>query len=136
MSDYTVNVHDYSNGDTYRFTLNLKVKHFREHEGRKVKTHGGYTAIFDSAHALVFSSKCRGDEQFSRRKGVLTCLQKMFQSGSFFGGTPKDDMFIADVKFKPNGVDVWIDRQENINGGSFWWLNGTRLGGGLYAAKP
>jgi hypothetical protein len=134
MSNYNVIVHDYDKGAaSYRFSLELKVKHFREHNGRQVKTHGGYTAIFSSAHDLVFSAKCRGDEQFSRRKGVLTAIQKMLLSTSFQKNTPKDNYYIADVKFLPNGCNIWIDRAENINGGPFWWLTDNRLGSGLYS---
>lgn len=130
MTDYTVNV----NGmEGYRFTLKLKVKHFRQYDGRVARTNGGHTAIFDKDSGLVFSSKCRDDEQFSRRKGILTCIQKMLQCQAFQCGTSKINYWIIDAKFNDNGCEVFIDvAPESIK---FWWLSkhGIGLGSGLYA---
>jgi hypothetical protein len=108
MTNYTVNILDYSN-QPYRTTLNLKVKHFRNYDGRIPSTTGGHTAIFELNHGLVFSSKCREDEQFCRRKGILTCIQKLLQSECFQRAIPKDGNWIVDWKFTGNGVDIWID---------------------------
>lgn len=130
MTNYKVTVNDIKG---YRFTLELKVKHFRQYEGRSAKTNGGHTAIFDQDSGLVFSSKCRDDEQFSRRKGVLTCLQKMLQCEAFQCGVPKEGYWITDVKFGDNQCQVTItDLDANSR---YWWLSkhGITLGSGLYA---
>ena len=131
MTDYIVTVND-STG--YRFTLNLKVKHFRQYEGRNAKTNGGHTAIFDRDSGLVFSSKCRDDEQFSRRKGVLTCIQKMLQCQAFQCKTPKEGYWINDVKFNDNGCSIWLGEGSEEN---YWWLqkHGNTLGSGLYSGE-
>ena len=59
-------------------TLKVKVKHFRQSDGgRGFSTTGGHTAIFDKETGMVFSARCRPDEPFSRRKGILACIQKL-----------------------------------------------------------
>lgn len=130
MTNYNVTIFDYIS-DTPRYNLCTKVKHFRQYDGRTVKTHGGHSAVFDMTSGLVFSSKCRDDEQFSRRKGVLTCIQKLLLSKSF-SNEDKSKMFIADVRFLPNGCNVWISDEDCIAEGPYWWLNGERLNS-LYA---
>jgi hypothetical protein len=130
MTNYIVAVND-SIG--YKFHISLKVKHFRQYEGRVAKTTGGHTAIFDVDSGLVFSSKCRDDEQFSRRKGILTCLQKMLQSEAFHCGELKEEYWITDVKFTSDGCLIFVNDLPPEN--RYWWLQkyGNRLGSGLYA---
>lgn len=122
MTDYTVNVFDIEHDGIppldawlkdkepalitkYKF----KVKHFRQWKGRQVDTYGGYTAIFHQDSGMVFSSKCRDDEQFSRRKGLLTCIQKAVSCPPFFGTDfLLDHNWISGWKFSENHVDVYI----------------------------
>lgn len=111
MTDYTVNVFDsFSDGaepaliTKYKF----KVKHFRQWKGRQVDTYGGYTAIFHQDTGMVFSSKCRDDEQFSRRKGLLTCIQKAVSCPPFFGANTVSHNWITGWKFSENHVDVYL----------------------------
>lgn len=132
MTNYKVNVNDTNNG--YLFSLDLKVKHFRQYDGRTPKTCGGHSAIFEVNSGLVFSSKCRDDEQFSRRKGLLTSLQKLLLSKSFHRQNDKTRYYIQDVVFESNGCTIWIGELDTVNGGAFWWLmGGDRLGSGLYS---
>lgn len=113
MTDYVVNVYDLDDrGPIFHATYKFKVKHFRQWKGRQMDTYGGYTAIFDQASGMVFSSKCREDEQFSRRKGLLTCVQKALVCPPFFGTTNTRYNWISDWSFKENSVDVYISHME------------------------
>jgi hypothetical protein len=133
MTNYKVNV-NHADG-SYAFSLDLKVKHFRQYDGRVPNTCGGHSAIFEVNSGLVFSSKCRDDEQFSRRKGLLTSLQKLLLSKSFHRNNDKLNYYIQDVVFESNGCTIWIGGL-NENGGAFWWLTGgDRLGSGLYTKQ-
>ncbi len=120
MTNYRVNVNN-ELGE-YAFSLDLKVKHFRQYDGRQVKTCGGHTAIFDLNTGLVFSSKCRDDEQFSRRKGLLTTIQKLLYSKSFHPANDKSRYNIADVKFESNGCTIWLAHPDNMGNCPYWWL--------------
>lgn len=87
MSDYKIEMFidgtNATNEELFRpdLTFNVKVKHFRQSDGaRGFSTTGGHTAIFDKETGMVFSSRCRPDETFSRRKGILACIQKMIQN--------------------------------------------------------
>jgi hypothetical protein len=110
MTDYTVNVFDDGAEPTLIMRFKFKVKHFRQWKGRQVDTYGGYTAIFHQETGMVFSSKCRDDEQFSRRKGLLTCIQKAVSCPPFFGAEdpPVDYNWITGWKFSENHVDVYL----------------------------
>lgn len=85
-------------------TLPFKVKHFRQYNGNRVSSNGGHTAIFDVGDGRIFSSKCRNDEQFSRRKGILTCLQKALNVAPLKG----KQLVIADHEFTENGVTLFL----------------------------
>jgi hypothetical protein len=116
MSDYSVSV--FFEGRELDY-FDIKIKHFRQYEGRNVSTHGGHTAIFDTQLGLVFSSKCRNDEQFSRQKGVLTCLQKMFDTKV----CPYPGKYIVDFTAGANGIRVDVSTSPHEKGAN-WWLNG------------
>jgi len=105
MSDYKVEMYHWDKKE-YLTVAKCKVKHFRQYEGRNPSTCGGHTALFDLTLGHIHSSKCRSDEPFSRRKGVLTCIQKMFEA-NFKEYTP----LIVDYQFIPNGCKVWITRK-------------------------
>lgn len=122
MTNYRVNVLDLNGA--HRFSLDLKVKHFRQYQGRNVLPHGGHTCIFDMDSGLVFSSKCRGNEQFSRRYGVLTFLQKMLQCKAFHCAVPKDSYWIADATFTKNGCDVYISDGVQT---PYYWLENKKI---------
>ena len=85
MSDYKIEFFiDGSKTDNIAepdMIANVKVKHFRvSDDGRNLSPMGGHTAIFDKDTGMVFSARCRPDETFSRRKGILACIQKMVQN--------------------------------------------------------
>jgi hypothetical protein len=109
MTDYTVNVFDDGAEPALITKYKFKVKHFRQWKGRQVDTYGGYTAIFHQDTGMVFSSKCRDDEQFSRRKGLLTCIQKAVSCPPFIGTDfLLEHNWITGWKFSENHVDVYL----------------------------
>jgi hypothetical protein len=125
MSNYTVKIDTFYPGLT-PVTKEFKIKHFRRTEGREILPTGGHTAIFEIGGDKVFSAKCRDDETFSRRKGILTCLQKMVSHAH-------KDVVIYDAKFNNSGVTIFIDRIKNASD-AYWWLrDNTSLGSGLYS---
>ena len=68
---------------------------------------------FENGHVLV--SKCRNDEQFSRRKGILTCLQKYLNNE----GIPSHEKVIDSIQ---PAVDGMIIRLSKSHQKMFWWL--------------
>lgn len=101
----------------------FKVKHFRQYEGRNVNPKGGHTVIFDLQYGEIYSSKCRGDEHFSRHKGVLTCLQKMLDVVTLEDNAK---FRIINHKFYPNGVEIHLLNEKRIVDSNtlkkFYWL--------------
>jgi len=121
--DFTVTARDIEDRDTILFTLNLKIKHFRQFEdnGRKVKQCGGHTIISDSITNTMFSSKCRMTEQFSRRKGLLVCLQKMSHGLPFRGiGEPLGGKDILEFESLDRGMSIFLGNSPNEG---LWWLH-------------
>jgi len=120
--DFGVTILDYKSGDEL-FSLNLKVKHLRQFEqnGRKMKQHGGHTVIFDTVSSTMFSAKCRMNEQFSRRKGVLTCIQKMLDNLPFRGleANPNGKNILS-FHSGPEGMEVYIGLDGDAE--KHWWL--------------
>ena len=127
MTNYVVTVEP-SNTLQSPWKIDLKVKHFRQYSGRKAMSGGGHSIIFNLNDGLVFSSKCHENDQFDKRKGILTCLQKMFNSPAY----PVNG-WIMDVVFEQNGCRIWLD-QDLEPEKQFWWLRpGISVGSGLYA---
>lgn len=81
---------------------NFQIRHLRERErsGDRVvnATHGGYTVMVCQDNSRIFISRCHENDQFNRRVGILTCLQK------YVG-----DVFIEDYKFKEDGIILYLD---------------------------
>lgn len=99
----------------------FKVKHFRQYNGNTVSPKGGHTAIFDIEDGKIYSSKCRNDEQFSRRKGILTCLQKALNT--VVGNGYKAQ--IVSHKFHENGVIITLAKVDANVRHECYWLNGS-----------
>lgn len=115
--DFKVNVYDFETNQL-RYTLNLKIKHVRQRDGRSVNPCGGTTVIFEQNSCSVFTANCRHDEQFSRRKGLLTCVQKLLHSTPFrnlpdnHNGTDIQSFHIVD-----RHMDVFIGKSQV---GMYW----------------
>ncbi len=117
MSDYLIRVFSFENGKEID-VFPVKIKHFRQYTGRVPSTHGGHTAVFFMTDGLVYSSKCRNDEQFSRQKGVLTCLQKFFLSSNWF----PENKFITSWNPGANQMTVYLAERSGVNGSDNGWL--------------
>lgn len=104
-------------------TLPFKVKHFRQYNGNRVSSNGGHTAIFDVGDGRIFSSKCRNDEQFSRRKGILTCLQKALNVATLEG----KQLVINAHEFTENGVTIVLAESTvaAAKARSHYWLSNS-----------
>jgi hypothetical protein len=125
MSNYKVTFHNLDQEVAPLETF-FKIKHFRRTAGREILPTGGHTAIFELGGDRVYSSKCRDDETFSRRKGILTCLQKMISHIT-------KDAIIYDAKFSNGGVSVYLSAIKSADE-AYWWLrDNTSLGSGLYS---
>ena len=92
--------------------MDLRIKHFRQQNpnGRGVSAHGGYTLIHNSVSGRFYSAKCRMDEQFSKRKGILVCIQKYLDSFN---------LEIDDYEFINGGIRVVV---RTATGDRFAWL--------------
>ena len=104
--DYVVSVVTEDGQDL--FSLDLKIKHSRQMtpNGRAPSQYGGQTVIFEQNTNTVFSSRCRMSEQFSRRKGLMTCLQKLLHQIPFRG---LDDGMVVYVGTAEEGYkSTWL----------------------------
>ena len=104
-------------------SLDLTIKHFRQMEmnGRVPSQYGGQTVIFEQNTNTVFSSRCRMTEQFSRKKGLLTCIQKLLHQVPFRGiERTYGNMDILSLDQHENGMTVYVGTapEDSIN----WWL--------------
>ena len=108
-------------------TLDLEVRHFRNRNrnGRGVTGYGGYTALFDAANGRIWVATCREDEAFSRRKGILTALQRYIHSDSRPGYLKADESFIHDVVYNNDEMEVVIGNLFEDNDPN-WWLSGSK----------
>jgi len=113
MTDFTVTFLDSNNYHVAK--KKYKVKHFRQYAGNAISANGGYTCLFDLENGHVLVSKCRNDEQFSRRKGILTCLQKYLNNE----GIPSNEKVIDSIQ---PAVDGMIIRLSKSHQKMFWWL--------------
>jgi hypothetical protein len=80
MSDIMVSFFNVADPDAtsgYLGTVSIKVKHFRQYNGNKMSPMGGHTAIFCVNSGMMFSSKCRSNENFCKKTGVKVCIEKM-----------------------------------------------------------
>lgn len=119
--DYTVKVLTEDGRDL--FSLDLKIKHSRQlsDNGREVKPNGGQTVVFEQNTNTVFSSRCRMNEQFSRRKGVLVCIQKLLHQVPFRGiEATYGKMDILSFDLNPNGMTIYVGTATEENRNS--WL--------------
>lgn len=119
--DYTIKVVTEDGRDL--FSLDLKIKHSRQlsDNGRVLKPNGGQTTIFEQNTNTVFSSRCRMNEQFSRRKGLLVCVQKLLHQIPFRGlNTTYESMDILSFDRNANGMIVFVGTATEENRNS--WL--------------
>lgn len=134
MSEYKVEIRN--NLSEVLTTLNVKIKHFRNFEGRKLSPLGGITVLVDVDTGMMFHSKCRNDELFCRKVGTLNCLQKLlnckkYKLLSFYNSN------IFDVNFGENRMTAWTIK--DIPGSytfteKFWWVeHKNRIGSKLYS---
>ena len=120
--DFLVSVKNVKTG-TELFQLDIKIKHFRQFDrtGRTPKPDGGHTIIYDQLTSTAFSAKCRMDEQFSRRKGLLVCLQKFLNNLPFRAiALPDEGVDIVSVTRSPRGMTLFIGEAEDAKRN--WWL--------------
>ena len=128
MTNYRVNIFLDDEHNTLFETVDFKVKHFRLSDGRKISSYGGFTSLFALDKKLVFSSKCRGDEHFSKKKGILTCLQKMLKTKKTFLVIPSTGTDILSALFLDNHADIWIgNATENLQMENWWVQSGAHL---------
>jgi hypothetical protein len=118
VPDYTVVVLTEDGRDL--FSLDLKIKHSRQMipNGRAPSQYGGQTVIFEQNTNTVFSARCRMSEQFSRRKGLMTCLQKLLHQIPFRGlEATYGKMDILTFDLNPNGMTIYVGTatEENRN---------------------
>lgn len=103
---YVVNFCD-ANGEI-KASKRFAIKHFRQYEGKEVSPLGGFTLLIDLDTARSYVAKCRPDESFSRRKGILTCLQKALNHGMLREITAECGQVIENAEFGKDGVDLYI----------------------------
>lgn len=114
--DLEVEVHDHKS-NTYLYSLDLKIKHFRQYQdnGRTFSPTGGSTVIFEQRTCSVFTAKCRHDENFSRKKGLLTCIQKLLDTTPFRGlRSPVTGKDIVMWKFDNGRARVFVDSVDQV----------------------
>lgn len=93
----------------------VRIRHIRNMDSnKKAQNHGGSTVmvwdIFDSAITIAY---CNNKDQFSRKKGVLTCVQKLLNKMSRKGHiNPNMFYCINDYKFKDGKVIVDVVTDE------------------------
>lgn len=112
MTEFSVT---FMSSDMYHIAKKrYKVRHFRQFNGKDVSTNGGYTCLFDLDDGRILVSKCRNDEQFSRRKGILTCLQKYLLAD----GIATNDKIISGYKPSVDSMVVTLGKNQK----PYWWL--------------
>lgn len=121
VPDYTVRVVTEDGRDL--FSLDLKIKHSRQmQEGSRYPSqYGGQTVIFEQNTNTVFSSRCRMTEQFSRKKGLLICIQKLLHQIPFRGlEASYGTMDILSYDQNTNGMEVYVGTLDPSQ--TNWWL--------------
>ena len=98
---------------TPQHTLIAKIMHFRQYENaHQVSQCGGNTVmIFGSNKALV--AKCHTKDRFSRRKGILTCIQKYLDR--FY---PIEGYFVEGVQYLNENILIYVTKD---NRHKYWW---------------
>lgn len=111
----------YNTSGVFLHTLNLKVKHFRQFldNGKTYNPRGGSTIIFDQDSSAVFTARCRMTENFSRRKGLLTCIQKLLDS-SPYRNVPNIKGNIVGFESTMNNIKLVVDTTRTSE--SYFWL--------------
>lgn len=121
MSTYHVVLRSY-NDRKYLHSFDFKIKHHRNSKGKEISPLGGATYLFDLSNGLIYSAKCRNDETFSKKKGILTCLQKMLNC-SVMKDLGVDLSQGSDIAFASfDNVGALVDVAELAEESKFYWL--------------
>lgn len=94
-----------------------KVKHFRQYNGSTLSPNGGHTCLFDLSTGHVLVSRCRSTEQYSRRKGVLTCIQKYLRGNNL---EPIEGAGILKAESFTDGIKLTVHNSPEPH---YWWLD-------------
>lgn len=86
------------------------IKHFRQYDGKNVSPLGGFTLLIDLDTARSYVAKCRPDESFSRRKGILTCLQKALNHGMLREVTDAVGQVIEGAAFGKDFLNLYLGK--------------------------
>jgi hypothetical protein len=98
-------------------SLRSKIMHFRQFEGKEPSQYGGHTVMLFANSNIVTVAKCNPKDKFSRRKGVITCIQKYLDRFDLGPQYPKGLQVFG---FESNHGEFMVD-VTNEGTKKYWW---------------